>query len=153
LLQAPNERTYHVKIIARLALAAASAALLTAVPVAGASASPSGDPNAVKVASPAHACAAIPGTLAQFDIEPEGFSFTDCVKTLAGRVPNVDFGSPYEQCAALEAGIEGFQIEYPYVFHAEPDDPFPNLKALTREQCARALYVFHTVESYLPPPP
>jgi hypothetical protein len=66
-------------------------------------------------------------------------------------------GNSYEQCAALEAGIEtpeGFlQISYPYTFHAMPGDPFPNLRAHNREQCARALWTFHTLESYLPAPP
>lgn len=146
-----------MKTLTRIAVTAASAAVLAAAPVATATAAPSGDPDVTRVATPAHACAAIPGTLAQFGITPTGFKFSDCVRTLARRVPNVAFGSPYDQCAALEAGVQTpggfFRIEYPYVFHAEPGDPFPNLKANNREQCARALYTFHTLESYLPAPP
>lgn len=138
----------------RLTLAAASAALLATAPVTAAHGAPPGDPNQTRQATPANACAAIPATLAQFGIEPTGFSFSSCVKTLAGRVPDVAFGSPYEQCAALEQGFETpgglFKIEYPYTFHAEPGDPFPNLRANNREQCARALYTFHTIETYLP---
>ena len=56
---------------------------------------------------------------------------------------------PWRPALRLLEGLS--QIEYPYVFHAEPGDTFPNLKAHTREQCARALYVFHTLKSYLPP--
>ena len=142
-----------MRTVARLATTAVSAAVLAAVPVA-ASASPSGDPNVTRVATPAHACAAIPGTLAQFHVPATGFSFSSCVRTLAGRVPDLPAGSPYGQCAALEQGVQtpgGFiKVEYPYVFHAEPGDPFPNLRANNREQCARALYAFHTIESYLP---
>lgn len=146
-----------MKSVPRIVTVAVSAAVLAAVPIGTASAAPSGNPNVTRTATPAHACAAIPATLAQFGMKPEGFKFSTCVKTLAGRVPNVAFGSPYEQCAALEQGIQTpggfFKIEYPYVFHAEPGDPFPNLRANTREQCARALYTFHTIESYLPPQP
>lgn len=144
-----------MKTATRLATTAAAAAVLAAVPLTAAAA-PSGDPTVTRVATPAHACAAIPATLAQFQITPTGFSFSSCVRTVAGRVPNVAFGNPYEQCAALERGVQTpggfFQISYPYVFHAEPGDPFPNLKANNRQQCARALYTFHTIESYLPPP-
>jgi hypothetical protein len=109
-----------------------------------------------RTANPAQACAAIPATLAQFGVLAEDWSFTDCVRMLAGRVPNTYWGgNPYEQCAALEAGIETpggfFQITYPYTFHAEEGDPFPNLRAHNREQCARALWTFHTIESYLMP--
>jgi hypothetical protein len=127
--------------------------------VSGAAAAPAGDPNVTRIANPAQACAAIPATLAQFGVTPEDFDFVSCVSDLAGRVPNVAFGSPYDQCAMLEAGIQTpggfFAVTYPYVFHAEPGDPFPNLQANNREQCARALYTFHTIESYLPagPPP
>jgi hypothetical protein len=102
--------------------------------------------------------------LAQFGMTAEGFDFSSCVRTLAGRVPNLDspnpdFQDPYKQCAALEVGVASpfglLKIDYPYTFHAEPDDPFPNLRAHNREQCARALFTFHTIESYLPagPPP
>jgi hypothetical protein len=140
-----------------MAGAAASAAVLTAMSVTGAAAAPSGDPNVTRVANPAQACAAIPATLAGFGITPEGFDFSSCVKDVAAQVPNVAFGNPYEQCALLEEGVEGpfgvLKVTYPYVFHSEPGDPFPNLQANNREQCARALYVFHTLESYLPPPP
>jgi hypothetical protein len=90
-------------------------------------------------------------------MEAEGFDFTTCVRDLAGRVPDVAFGTPYDQCADLEAGVETpggfFQITYPYTFHAEEGDPFPDLRAHNREQCARALFTFHTIESYLPAMP
>ena len=140
-------------------LAAASLAAVTAfASVAPASAAPSGDPNVTRTANPANACAAIPATLAQFGITAEGFSYKSCVRELAGRVPLTGWGgNSYEQCALLEAGMETpggfFQVKYPYTFHAEPGDPFPNLRAYNREQCARALWTFHAIESYLPPPP
>lgn len=134
---------------------AAAATALAFAPYSPAGAAPSGDPNVARPATPAHACAAIPATLAQFGLEAADFDYSSCVKKLAGRVPNVDFGDPYEQCASLEAGIvtpDGtFQITYPYTFHAEPGDPFPDLTARSREQCARALWTFHTIGSLLPP--
>lgn len=137
----------------RVGMVAAATFAAVATSVGTASAAPAGNPNATKVANPAQACAAVPGTLAQFGLEAEGFDFSSCVRTVSGRVPNLPFGNPYEQCAALEQGVEtpgGFlQVTYPYVFHAEPGDPFPNLKANNREQCARALWTFHTIESYL----
>jgi len=145
---------------ARLAAAASVAVGLTLGTAGAASARPSSnDAEAVRTANPAQACASIPDTLAQFGVTPEGFDFTSCVRTLAGRVPDLPFGSPYQQCAALEAGMESpegfFSISYPYTFHAELGDPFPNLRAHSREQCARALWAFHTLASFLPagPPP
>ena len=139
----------------RIGAAAICAAALTAGSVSGAVGAPSGDPNLTRTANPAHSCAAIPGTLAQFGLTAEGFSYSSCVRDLAGRVPLTNWGgNSYEQCAALEAGFETpdglFQISYPYTFHAEAGDPFPNLRAHNREQCARALWTFHTIESYLP---
>ena len=139
--------------ITRLGLAIAVASATALLTAGSASAAPSGDPNEVRTATPANACAAIPATLAQFGITPAGFDYETCVRLLAGRVPNVAFGSPYGQCQALETGVTTpggfFQITYPYTFHAEDGDPFPNLRAHTREQCARALYTFHTIESSL----
>jgi hypothetical protein len=148
----------HMLTSKRLAAAAISALALAAGSVSGAVGAPSGDPNRTRTANPAHSCAAIPATLAQFELTAEGFNYKDCVRDLAGRVPLTNWGgNSYEQCAALEAGIEtpeGFlQISYPYTFHAMPGDPFPNLRAHNREQCARALWTFHTIESYLPAPP
>jgi hypothetical protein len=137
----------------RALVAVGAAAALSTFTVNTASAAPKGDPNMTRTANPAQSCAAIPATLAQFGMEPEGFSFRDCVRTVVGQVPDVAFGDPYEQCAALEAGIETpggfFQISYPYTFHNAPGDPFPDLRANNRKQCARALYTFHTLESYL----
>lgn len=120
-----------------------------------ASAAPSGDPGAVRTANPAHSCAAIPATLAQFGITADDFDYADCVRELAGRVPLTAFGGDaYARCAELEEGAEtpvGFiAISYPYTFHAGAGDPFPNLRAHTREQCARALWTFHEIESYFP---
>jgi len=146
-----------VRFALRLAGAAASAAVLTALSVTGAAAAPAGDPNVTRIANPAQACAAIPATLAQFGVTPEDFDFNSCVTEIAKQVPDLEpvaiFGSPYAQCARLEAGEQTpgglFQITYPYVFHAEPGDPFPNLQANNREQCARALFAFHTIGSYL----
>ncbi|MBA3265687.1 MAG: hypothetical protein H0T14_04845 [Nocardioidaceae bacterium] len=140
----------------RVTLAVGAAAAMMASTVSSALAAPSGDPNATRTANPAHSCAAIPGTLAQFGITAEDFDYKSCVRMLAGRVPLTSWGgNSYEQCAALEAGIQTpggfFQISYPYTFHAEPGDPFPNLRAHNREQCARALWTFHTIESYLAP--
>ena len=42
-----------------------------------------------------------------------------------------------------------FQITYPYTFHAEPGDPFPNLVAHNRKQCGSALYAFHNIAGAL----
>jgi hypothetical protein len=140
----------------RLGAAAICALAVTAGSVSGAVSAPSGDPNVTRTANPAHACAAIPATLAQFGLTAEGFSYKSCVRTLAGRVPLTNWGgNSYEQCAALEKGVESpegfFQISYPYTFHNEAGDPFPDLRAHNREQCARALWTFHTIASYLPP--
>ena len=131
------------------------ALLLSAGSATGAAAAPSGDPNVTRTANPASSCAAIPGTLAQFGLTADGFNYASCVQDLAGRVPLTYWGgNSYEQCAALEEGIETpggfFRISYPYTFHAEAGDPFPNLRAYNREQCARALWTFHTIESCLP---
>jgi len=89
---------------------------------------------------------------------PSSWCCTTVPTRPTGRVPLTSWGgNSYEQCAALEEGIETpggfFQISYPYTFHAEAGDPFPNLRAHNREQCARALWTFHTIESYLPAPP
>lgn len=140
----------------RVTLAAGSAAGLMALPLGSALGAPSGDPNATRTANPAQSCAAIPATLAQFGLSAEGFDFKSCVRSIAGHVPPLPFGDPYEQCAALEEGFETpgglFQVTYPYTFHAEEGDPFPNLRAHNRTQCARALWTFHTIESYAPAP-
>jgi hypothetical protein len=143
-----------------IAAALGAAALVLPVVVAGpASAAKSYDPNVTRIANPANACKAIPGTLETFGIhlDDSDFSYSECVQTLARGEAVVDFGVPYEQCAALEAGVETpggfFQITYPYTFHAEEGDPFPNLMAKNRKQCGSALYAFHTIESYLPPMP
>ena len=135
----------------RVGMVAVATFAAVATSASTASAAPSGKANAAKVANPAQACAAIPAALAQFGVEPEGYTFSSCVTTVAGRVPNLPDGNPYEQCAALEQGQEGFQITYPYTFYAE-GGPFPSLRANNREQCARALWTFHTIGSYLPFP-
>jgi len=139
----------------KFTMAATATVAAVIVGASGASAAPSGDPEAVRTANPAHACAAVPGTLAQFGITADDFEYVDCVRELAGRVPLTVFGGDaYARCAELEAGIETpfgfFEITYPYTFHAEVGDPFPNLRAHTREQCARALWTFHKIASYLP---
>ncbi len=141
-----------------LLTAAAAAVALAVTPTASASAAPSFD-GGPKTANPAQACAAIPATLALLGASAPGFDHSACVRTVASRVPDVAFGSPYEQCAMLEAGVQTpggfFKVTYPYTFHAEPGDPFPDLTAHNRTQCARALYAFHTIEHYLmmaPPP-
>ncbi len=143
---------------AGMVTAAAFAAVVTST--SAASAAPSGSSDVARLANPAQACAVIPAALGQFGIIPEGFRYSSCVREVAGRVPDLEgAGSPYEQCAALEAGIEtpegALQISYPYVFYPSSQDPFPALKVNNREQCARALYAYHTIESYLPagPPP
>jgi hypothetical protein len=143
--------------VATVTAVASATVLLTA---GGAAAAPKGvGPDDVRTANPAQACAAIEATLAGFGVTATDFDVISCVRDVAREVPNVAFGDPYEQCATPEAGTQTpggfFQITYPYVFHAEPGDPFPNLRANNREQCARALYAFHTIESYLPemPPP
>jgi len=136
-----------------LLTAAGAAVALALTPTTSASAAPKFDSSKAKTANPAQACAAIPATLAGFGVPASDFDFSDCVRTVSSHVPNVGFGDPYAQCAALEAGVQtpgGFiQISYPYTFHAEPGDPFPDLTAHNRTQCARALYAFHTIESYL----
>lgn len=140
----------------RTVVAVGAAAAVSALPVNAASAAPKGDPNVTRTATPAHACAAIPATLAQFGLEPEGTSSPACGPS-AGGVPDLAFGDPYEQRAALEEGIQTpfgmLKVTYPYTFHDAPNDPFPNLRVHNREQCARALYTFHTIEEALPAPP
>ena len=128
---------------------------LTLTPVASASASPSGDPSQTRTANPANACAAIPATLAQLGISDTDFDYSGCVQGLAGGVPLTAFGGDaYERCAELEAGVfvpplgQVFTLTYPYTFHAEEGDPFPNLRAHNREQCARALWTFHEIASH-----
>ena len=147
-----------------IAAAIGAAALALSVVFAGpASAAKSYDPDVTRIANPANACKAIPGTLSALekmfgiDLDYSDFDYSECVQTLARGEAVVDFGVPYEQCAALEAGVQTpggfFQITYPYTFHAEEGDPFPNLMAKNRKQCGSALYAFHTIESYLPPMP
>ncbi len=149
-----------MKKLARLGMVAAATFAAVATSTSAASAAPSGDPNVTRVATPADACASIPATVAAFGLSATGFDYTSCVRTLAGGVPDLPAGDPYEQCAALEQGIETpfgpLKVTYPgYVFHSDPSDPFPNLRVNNREQCARALYALHTIESFLPagPPP
>lgn len=140
-----------MKKIARVGMVAAATFAAVVTSTSAASAAPSGDPNVTRVANPANACASIPGTLAGFGITPTGFDYSTCVRTLARDVPDIPgFGDPAEQCDAL---VQFGVISYPFVFHAEPGDPFPDLRANNREQCARALYAFHTIETYAGPPP
>jgi hypothetical protein len=134
---------------ARIGVVAAVAFAATLAGASAASAAPAGDPGTVRTANPAQSCAAIPATLAQFGITPEGFDYRSCVREVAGRVPSVDFGSPYDACAGMEAAGE---ISYPYTFYAGGKAPFPQLRAHNREQCARALWTFHTIAGYLPMP-
>ena len=149
-----------MKKMLRFAVVAGAAFVLALTPMSSAAAAPSGDPNRTRTANPAHACAAVPGTLGQFGIQATDFDYSDCVRELAGRVPNTAWGGdPYQRCAELEAGVfvpmlgRFFTLTYPDTFHAEPGDPFPNLRAHNRQQCARALWTFHEIESYLPPQP
>ncbi|MGY1752499.1 hypothetical protein [Blastococcus sp. SYSU D01042] len=137
----------------RVGMVAAATFAAVATSATTASAAPSGQANAAKVANPAQACASIPASLAELGIEAEGFRFSDCVRTVASRVPSVPgFGSPYDQCELME---ESGEIAYPYTFYAGIPEPFPfpSLRANNREQCARALWTFHTIGTYLGPPP
>ncbi len=149
-----------MNVLSRYAVVVVAALAAALIPMSSASAAPSGDPNRVRTANPAHSCAAVPATLAQFNVAPGGFDFEKCVRTLAGHVPNTIWGGdPYQRCAELEAGVfvpplgQVFKLTYPYTFHAEPGDPFPNLRAHNRQQCARALWTFHQIASYLPMEP
>ena len=139
----------------------AAAALALAAPMT-AQAAPAGDPNRTRIANPAHACAAIPVTLDALGVTGYEFDYRECLQTV-GRTKTVpdlepveEFGSPYAQCDRLLEGIETpegvFQIELPYVFHSAPEDPLPNLKARDRDECARALWVFHQIERLAGPP-
>jgi hypothetical protein len=102
-----------------------------------------------------------PGTIVALGGQvPASFDFNECVRTLAKGEAFIDvpgLGSPYAQCAMLEQGVVTpggtFKIEYPYTFHAEPGDRFPNLVAHNRKQCGSALYAFHNIEAALPAPP
>src|SRR3712207_9334028 len=98
-------RRTHVKQTVRVGRVAPATFAALAGSVASASAAPAGNPNATKIANPAQACAAIPGTLAQFGITPAGFDFTSCVRTVAGRVPNLPAGNPYQQCRSEERRV------------------------------------------------
>lgn len=144
-------KTHH-----RIAAVGAAALALGVVPASPALATSDG----ARTANPAQACKAIASTLAMFEIPAPDFDVKACIRTVAARVPDLEgAGNPYEQCARLEEGIDSpfgrLQITYPYTFHDAPGDPFPDLTAHNRTQCARALYAFHTIESYLPmgPPP
>jgi hypothetical protein len=142
-----------MKKTVRAGLVAVATFAAVATSASTAAAAPSGKAGgAAKVANPAQACAAIPAGLANFGLEPEGFSFSSCVRTVASQVPNVGEGNPYQQCAALEQGQEGpggfVQVTYPYTFYAQ-GGPFPALRVNNREQCARALWAYHTIGSYL----
>ena len=128
----------------RSLLTAAGAALALAVtPTATASAAPSFDPASAKAANPAQTCAFVAGYAEMFDVTFP-LSHSDCVKTIAGRVPSVAAGDPAGACAAMEAAGE---IAYPYAFYqgAPPGMGFPGLVAHDRKQCARALWAFHTL--------
>jgi hypothetical protein len=138
--------------------AALAAAALVAVP-ATASAAPSGDPGTARKATPSHACDAVLATLAQFGVDAGGLDRAACLEELSGRPSELEVssGKPYEQCQALEQGVETpggtFRISYPYTFHAGEGDPLPDLVAANRGQCARALWAYHTIEEHLPVPP
>lgn len=132
------------------------AAALLALSATSALAAPKWGPDTTKRATPAHACAAIPGFLewaeGAFGVDlVYDFNFADCVSTLAGGVPDVltGFGNPYEQCAYLETINFFGEGNYPIVLHGAPGDPFPNLLVTKREECARALYTFHAIVTIL----
>jgi len=139
---------------------AASAVVLALVPLTGASAAPAPSGASPKPATPAQACGFVGTTLAQFQIG-EGFSYAECVRTLApGRSKHDPFlAGASAQCELLERGIveDGFEftLTYPYAFYADvPEgEGFPGLIARDRADCVRALYAFHTIVTYFPAEP
>ena len=102
------------------------------------------------VATPAQAAAIITSYT--------GESFPALTRHLAhGHLAVPGFGDPFEQCAALEAGIdfgdgEVFQLTYPYTFYGdvatEMPPGWPLLTANNRRQCAIALYTYHHLAPY-----
>ncbi|MGY1669711.1 hypothetical protein [Geodermatophilus sp. SYSU D00710] len=139
-----------MKTLARTGLVAAAALAAVVTGATSASAAPSSGSGTAPVANPAQACATIQNTVAEYGGTLDDFRYSSCVKTLAGRVPTVEgAGDPYGQCEVYEQ--EGL-ISYPYTFYAE-GGPFPSLRANSREQCARALYAYHTIASAFPEQP
>ncbi len=140
-----------MKILKAAAVAAAAGALAL-VPLGGASAAPTLNPAKPKAANPSQSCAFVAAYVkAITGSAPAGWSHSGCVKTVASSVPVVEEGDPNLQCAAMEA--EG--LTYPFAFYegAPPGQGFPGLIAHDRTQCARALWAFHTLVTYLGPPP
>jgi len=144
----------------RIAHVAVSAVVLALVPVTGVSANPAPSGASPKPATPAQACGFVGTTLAQFQIG-EGFSYAECLRTLApGRSKQDPFlAAAGAQCAEYERGIvdEGFEFKltYPYAFYADAPEGegFPGLVARDRADCVRALYAFHTIVTYFPSGP
>ena len=148
----------------KLMSAAAVALALVVVPTSPASAAPAFDPSEPRTANPAQTCAfVVAWAEALTGSAPEGWSHSECVRTISSSIPFLEpveeFGDPLVQCALYEAGIEEdgfvFQLTYPYAFYADapPGEGFPGLIAHDRQQCARALWAFHTLITLLGPPP
>jgi opacity protein-like surface antigen len=141
--------------------AALAAALLagSALALAAPASAADYDPNVTRTANPANACASIPGSLEHaggmlgVEIDTGDFDYAACVSTLAKGQAYVDvpgFGSPYAQCASLEAMF----LTYPYTFHAGDsleDVLLPDLRAHNRKQCGSALYAFHAIFTAVAP--
>lgn len=143
-----------IKRIAGVVLAGTALAVL---PAAAASAVPAPSGAAPKVATPAQACGLIASTIAGLP-GSEDFSYSGCVRGLAAKKDMATAGflaGASQQCATYEQGVtEGsmtFKITYPYAFYADAPEGegFPGLVARDRADCARALYAFHTIGSYL----
>lgn len=144
----------------KLVSAAALAAALVVVPTSSASGAPGFDPSTPKAATPAQTCAFVAGWAEELTgSTPAGWSFSRCVRDISSSIPFLEpvteFGDPMAQCARYEAGIEEdgfvFKLTYPYAFYADapPGEGFPGLVANDRKQCARALWAFHTLITFL----
>ncbi len=143
-----------MKKTARLGVVAAAVFAASVTGVSGAAAAPAGASGKAPVANPAQSCTAVQTTLAQLGVADESFSFSSCVRGVARQVPLLPAGDPYAQCATYEEeGIETpggvLEFSYPFTFYAE-GGPFPQLRANNREQCARALWTYHTIAGYFP---
>lgn len=143
--------------IKRMLAVVMSAAALAVLPAAAASAAPAPSGGSPKTATPAHSCGLIQSTIAGVP-GAEAFSFSGCVRGLASRKDPAVAGflaGAAQQCAAYEQGVTDdgmtLKITYPYAFYADAPagQGFPGLVARDRADCARALYAFHTIGSFL----
>ena len=100
----------------------------------------------VKTANPAQACAFV-------TTYTEG-SFSECVDALSSGSDPLYQAALNGGCVDLETGSPELPaITWPYTFYEGEEMPpgWPRLRAHDREQCAIALFTFHTLAPYFFP--